>query len=703
MGGSTTPAFTITHGGADGAFPGTMAGGGGAGSWDSPVTSAGGCYGGGRGSRQACNPSADVFAVQGKAVSGGGGGGSGGPGPAGTSGTGGSGVVIVKEKGAVCKVSGVWSMQEQYDKALTGCWSFASPFGEVNILTIGGGAGGAADRGGAGGAGGYQFNTALTIGSANTYTAIVGAGGAGGCCPGTVPGTSGSTTEFSGPDIQSLSSSGGGYGSGSPSCGSPGGSGGGGRQNDTPGCGNDPAKFMSQGNPGGVGSGPSPATGGSGGGAGAAGCGVNGGAGASVWPGDSTLRAGGGGGGGDGSPTAGTAGPGGGGAGGCNTCGASGTANTGGGGGGGGNAACGKAGGAGGSGVVIIQYPGAQAASGGTVTPVPGCKTQHLFSSSDLFYTGYPATAVSFDFLVVGGGGGGGCGGGANAAGGGGAGGYRTSHPGGTKINLYEGSSYAVTVGAGGAAPLGAPLRVGYSGTDSSITVITSTGGGGGGGGTSGAPSPRPSPWCGQPGGSGGGASGSVPTCRTEGIGIPGQGYPGGGEGVPGDIGGSGGGGGAAAGGDGTTPGGPGGVGGLGGSSAILGSIPTAGCYGTPGPAPGRYFAGGGGGGALNTAVNGGAGGAGGGGLGAAGPYPAPGGAPSVAGSAATVNTGGGGGGGGGSGGQIGYAGGPGIAILRLATADKPASFAVAPGTNTTAVCGSCTVAIYTVTGTLTL
>jgi hypothetical protein len=48
-------------------------------------------------------------------------------------------------------------------------------------------------------------------------------------------------------------------------------------------------------------------------------------------------------------------------------------------------------------------------------------------------------------------------------------------------------------------------------------------------------------------------------------------------------------------------------------------------------------------------------------------------------------------------------AGGSGIVILRLATADKPASFAVAPCTNTVAVDGSCTVATFTVSGTLTL
>jgi hypothetical protein len=43
------------------------------------------------------------------------------------------------------------------------------------------------------------------------------------------------------------------------------------------------------------------------------------------------------------------------------------------------------------------------------------------------------------------------------------------------------------------------------------------------------------------------------------------------------------------------------------------------------------------------------------------------------------------------------------VVFLRMATACKPASYAVAPGCNTTAVVGSCTVATFTVSGTLTL
>src|SRR5210317_1031523 len=95
----------------------------------------------------------------------------------------------------------------------------------------------------------------------------------------------------------------------------------------------------------------------------------------------------------------------------------------------------------------------------------------------------------SVDFLVVAGGGGGGY----AAGGGGGAGGYRNSYStessggGGsseTSLSLYEGITYTITVGAGGAAPTSPALQGGDGGTSSisgsDITDITSTGGGGG-------------------------------------------------------------------------------------------------------------------------------------------------------------------------------------------------------------------------------
>ena len=89
--------------------------------------------------------------------------------------------------------------------------------------------------------------------------------------------------------------------------------------------------------------------------------------------------------------------------GGPSTDGNAGTANTGGGGGGG---HCGENAYAGGSLVVLIQYPGAQRAGGGTVSCV-SCKTQHLFSGSGTFTT-KSGPYLDIDYLVVAGGGAGG-------------------------------------------------------------------------------------------------------------------------------------------------------------------------------------------------------------------------------------------------------------------------------------------------------
>ena len=75
------------------------------------------------------------------------------------------------------------------------------------------------------------------------------------------------------------------------------------------------------------------------------------------------------------------------------------------------------------------------------------------------------------DYLVIAGGGGGSPSQGAGA----GAGGFRTSFPGGTKIELISGTQYNVTVGDGGTG--------GSNGGDSNMvleTTIESTGGCGG-------------------------------------------------------------------------------------------------------------------------------------------------------------------------------------------------------------------------------
>ena len=426
---------------------------------------------------------------------------------------GGCGVVVIKEKGGATKVSGMWSMEEQYDEALEGNWSFESSFGPVNVLVIGGGGGGMSSGAGAGG---YQWNSSLPLSLNTTFTATIGAGGTGAIfgSPETQA-TIGGTTSFSGPTTQTIESTGGAQGiaNSSPGCtGKDGASGSGGHMGPSPGpvaagSGNSPAKFMSQGNPGGDGTPADNAGFGGGGGAGAAaanlpdqgpgvtGPGGAGGAGSSAWPGDSTLRAGGGGGrGGYPDPVArcspsfptygGAGGPGGGGNGVSGhdpspqpvplskTLGFPGTANTGGGGGGGGGnpnpCLCSRKGGSGGSGVVLIQYPGAQQAVGGTVTSIPGCKTQHAFNSTSTFHTAYPGNPTTIDYVVVGGGASGGVG----RGGGGGAGGYRTSYgvPGTPGLTLFGCSTYPITIGAGGAAqsfPSSTPTNMGKRGSDS--------------------------------------------------------------------------------------------------------------------------------------------------------------------------------------------------------------------------------------------
>ena len=106
--------------------------------------------------------------------------------------------------------------------------------------------------------------------------------------------------------------------------------------------------------------------------------------------------------------------------------------------------------------------------------------------------------AFDVDYLVVAGGGGGG---GYYRAGGGGAGGLRTSYGVGSvnALTLNPGTSYAVSVGPGGA---GASNVDGAKGTNSTFASITSTGGGGGGRYTGGTGS------AGGSGGSGGGGGG---------------------------------------------------------------------------------------------------------------------------------------------------------------------------------------------------
>ena len=260
------------------------------------------------------------------------------------------------------------------------------------------------------------------------------------------------------------------------------------------------------------------------------------------------------------------------------------------------------------------------AATGGTVLTCGDFKT-HVFTGPGTFTVssaGTPAGSTSVEYLVVAGGGGTS----GNGSGGGGAGGFRQNYPSPTTAGLpVSVQGYPITVGGGGT---GVPCSSGRggAGVDSVFSTITSTGGGGGGGG-----GPTLS---GGSGGSGGGGhrtgpAGSGNTPPTS----PSQGNSGG---VGDNSGGShGGGGGGAAATGGNNCGGVGGIGGAGSPIAITVFGPTSPSYGTPGPAPGRYFAGGGGGGGNP----GGAGGAGGGGSGGL----------SFSGNPGTINTGGGGGG----------------------------------------------------------
>ena len=246
------------------------------------------------------------------------------------------------------------------------------------------------------------------------------------------------------------------------------------------------------------------------------------------------------------------------------------------------------------------------------------------------------------EFLVVAGGGGGG----AVRGGGGGAGGLRASYgsvSGGgasaqTDLSLISGTTYTMTVGAGGAGEEGS----GYSGsngddgsassiTGSDIDDVTTVGGGGGLGNGSGSIN-------GRTGGSGGGMTSSQ-SGRTAGAGTANEGYAGG-TWVSGSS--CGGGGAAAVGAAGDTS--NGGAGGAGLNITITGS------------SVGYAGGGGGGGGAGDgggTATHGGGAGTG------SGVTPAP---------SGTANTGGGGGGVFDDNNYVGGDGGSGVVIIRVPT-----------------------------------
>ncbi len=264
----------------------------------------------------------------------------------------------------------------------------------ADYLAVGGGGSGgtAGDTSGTGGGGGGGVLTGSSLAfPVGNYPVVVGAGGVAPATSGSssVQGVNGSNSTFVG--VTALAGGGGGRFNTSGNSGSSGGGGGGGAS--APGG----AGTTGQGFAGGAGRAGSTAgtaAGGGGGGAGAVGGNAsnnNGGSGGSGIV--STITGSeityGGGGGGGGLSAGGAGGLGGGGAGGTGSSGAgSGTAARGGGGGGAGTFV---KGGNGGSGVVIVRYPGAPLATGGTITEGSGSATGytlHTFSSPGNFTFG---------------------------------------------------------------------------------------------------------------------------------------------------------------------------------------------------------------------------------------------------------------------------------------------------------------------------
>jgi hypothetical protein len=281
-----------------------------------------------------------------------------------------------------------------------------------------------------------------------------------------------------------------------------------------------------------------------------------------------------------------------------------------------------------------------------------------LGSRRALFGNRNPITA---SYLVVGGGGGGGN----FQGGGGGAGGFLTG-----TTSIVRGVTYTVTVGAGGTATGAGNTSVrGGQGGNSIFGAINALGGGGGGAGGPNAQTPNT-------GGSGGGGSGTAGASSPGAAGTAGQGFAGGNGVVGANYGGGGGGGAGAVGLNGTTTAGAAGGAGL--ASSITGVSVT--------------YAGGGGGGIATPGTVGGAGGAGGGGAGAGS---------NVTATSGTANTGGGGGGG--------YnnifpspssgAGGSGVVILSIPTAQYNG---FVTGTAVTTISGSNTILTFTGSGTVT-
>jgi hypothetical protein len=256
-----------------------------------------------------------------------------------------------------------------------------------------------------------------------------------------------------------------------------------------------------------------------------------------------------------------------------------------------------------------------------------------------------PPPGVDVRYLIVGGGGGGGRWYGS----GGGGGGVLP----GTGLRLASGTSYAVTVGDGGARETVSSSGSGTNGGSSVFGNLTAIGGGAGVHSNGGSRN-------GSTGGSGGGGAGSS---GLGGAGALGQGYAGGN-------------------GSATAGGGGGGAGAVGVTATHLNG--GAGGAGVTSDITGTSLSyGGGGGGSADTV---GAGGAGGGGAGANDAFP---------GTSGTANRGGGGGGG--SGTYPGGAGGKGVVIIRA-----PQTAASTTGSPTVTTVGDDTVYTFNSSGTIT-
>jgi len=521
----------------------------------------------------------------------------------------------------------------------------------VYVLAIGGGGGGAS--GGGGGAGGlYMLGTSVAAGT-GTISISLGNGGSGGTS--TPTNGSNTTVTFTGtPRATTITAYGGGYGATTGRAPNTGGSGGGGGYNYGPAAGNTAGNNYA--NAGGAQTTGSDYAGNAGGGAGnyggtcvtanAKSIGGRGGCGLQcILPGISTFTpsgystfgryywGGGGGGSGANGAAGGPGGMGGGGGGGMSGT-NNGTLPVGAGGtginnGGNGSTASGGIGGEyGGNGGANTGGGGGGTRTGSSGTPGNG--------GSGFAIVAFPTIAVTpgISFLIVGGGGGGG-------AGGGGAGGV-VYNP---YITYASGLSFAVTVGAGGTA--GTNLAYGTNGSNSQIVYNSTTyiaSGGGCGGYNIGGGSTTPSGGCTGGAGYSGNPNLVGASNQASYTGCISYGNVGGDNGN--NVGGSSGGGGGA---------------GQEGGSCTSTTVPPNGGNGISNSITGTatYYAGGGGGslGGSNTTSTGGLGGGGNGG--------------GTAGVAGTANTGGGGGGVSMTSNYLpGGAGGSGVVILSIPTAN---------------------------------